>query len=176
MAGSLSSAGPLRLSAFPSLAPTMAPADDVLLATVRDFADRSGALRVAVLLDRGPDRLPPTIEAEPGEPVTISQGEENFIVPPGDLAGVEPIHVHLPIAVPPTAMDVDVERGEVAAPIGLLDALADGVAGLAAAMGGRSVAQAEFGTRSGTPISLTARPGDATVVTVGEAQFEIGSE
>lgn len=153
-----------------------APSDAVLLATVRDFADRSGALRVAVLLDRGPDRLPPTIEAEPGEPVTIRQGEENFAVPPGDLAGVEPLHVHLPVAVPATALDIDTERGRIEAPIGLLPALADGVAGLAAAMGGRSVAQAEFATRSGAALALTARPGDRVVVTVGDEQFELPAE
>lgn len=151
----------------------MAPTHDVLLATVRDFADRTKAVRVAVVLDRGPDRLAPTIEAEPGEPVTISQGDEQYVVPNADLNGVEPLHVHLPVAVPASALNVDTISGEVEAPIGLLGALADGVRALAEAMGGRSVAHAEFGTRSGAVIALAARAGEPVVVTVGEEQFEV---
>lgn len=151
----------------------MAPTDDVLLATVRDFADRTQALRVAVVLDRGPDRLAPTIEAEPGEPVTISQGDDQYLVPNADLNAVEPLHVHLPIAVPASALAVDAVTGEVEAPIGLLGALADGVRALAEAMGGRSVAHVEFGTRTGQVVALAARTGDPVVVTVGEEQFEV---
>ena len=88
----------------------MAPTDDVILATVRDFAERSGATRVAVLLDRGPDRLAPTIEAEPGEPVTIEQGGERLVVPITDLARVEPLPLDLPKPLPPSALDVDPGR------------------------------------------------------------------
>ena len=149
------------------------PSDAVLLATVRDFADRTQAVRVAVVLDRGPDRLAPTIEAEPGEPVTFAQGEEHFLVPNVDLNGVEPLHVHLPIAVPTSALEVNTTTGEVEAPIGLLGAVADGVRALAEAMGGRSVAHAEFTTRSGQVIALAARAGEPVVVTVGEEQFEV---
>jgi hypothetical protein len=151
----------------------VAPTDDVLLATVRDFAERSGATRVAVLLDRGPDRLAPLIEAEPGEPVTISQGDENLIVPTADLVAVDPLPLDLPKPLPPSALDVDVIKGEVEAPIGALDALAAAVVGLARQLGGRSVVHAEFGTRSGTPLSLAGRPGEAVVVTAGEEQFEL---
>ncbi|MEA2126396.1 MAG: hypothetical protein QOI80_3178 [Solirubrobacteraceae bacterium] len=151
----------------------MAPTDDVLLATVRDFAERSGATRVAVLLDRGPDRLAPLIEAEPGEPVTISQGEENLIVLPADLAEVVPLPLDVPKALPATALDVDPVKGEVEAPIGALRAIADGVVALALQLGGRSVVHAEFATRSGIPLSLAGRPGEPVVVTAGDQQFEL---
>jgi hypothetical protein len=153
--------------------PRVATTDDVLLATVRDFADRTRAARVVILLDRGPDHPAPTIETAHGEPLTITQGQARVLIEPVDLLGVEPLHVHLPVAVPATALEVDVERGELEAPIGLLSALADGVSGLADALGGRSVAQAEFGTRSGARLTLTARPGEPIVVGVGDAQFEL---
>ncbi len=148
-------------------------AHDVLLTTVRDFADRSGALRVTVVLDRGPDRLAPTIEAERDGDLIIVQGEESFIVPPNDLLGIEPLHIHMVQAVPPTALEIDTVTDQIEAPIGVMDALAQAVRDLAGAMGGRSVAQAEFGTRSGREIALTARAGEAVVVTAGDAQFEI---
>ncbi len=149
------------------------PGHDVLLATVRDFADRSGATRVVVVLDRGPDRLAPTIEAERDGDLTIAQGEDAYLVPPNDLLGVEPLHVHMVQAIPATALNVDTVTEQVEAPIGVMDALAEAVRGLAAAMGGRSVAQAEFATRSGVEIAITARAGEPVVLTAGDAQFEL---
>jgi hypothetical protein len=150
-------------------------AHDVILATVRDFAERSGATGVVVLLDRGPDRPAPTIEAEPGEAVTIAQGGEHLVVPAHDLAGVEPLPLDLPKPVPATAIDADPVTGEVEAPIGVLERLAEAVAELARHLGGRSVVQAEFATRSGTPLALAARVGEDVVVSIGEEQFEIRS-
>ena len=151
----------------------MVPTHDVLLATVRDFADRSGALRVVVVLDRGLDRLAPTIEAERDGDLTILQGEDAYLVPPSDLRGVKPLHIHMVQAIPATALNVDTTTDQIEAPIGVLDALAQSVRDLAAAMGGRSVAQAEFATRSGIEIALTAREGEPLVVTAGSAQFEL---
>jgi hypothetical protein len=151
----------------------VAPSDDVLLATVRDFAERCGALRVAALIDRGPDRLAPVVEAEPGEPVTISIGDENLIVPTADLAAVAPLEVDVPKPLPATALDVDPISGQLEAPIGAIDALARAVAALAGALGGRSVAHIDLATRSRTPLSLAARAGEAVVVTVGDQQFEL---
>lgn len=151
----------------------MAPTHDVLLATVRDFADRSGALRVVVVLDRGPDRLTPTIEAEKDGDLTIAQGDDTYLVPPNDLLGVAPLHIHMVQAIPATALNVDTTTDQIEAPIGVLDALAQSVRDLAVAMGGRSVAQAEFATRSGVEIALTARTGEPLVVTAGDAQFEL---
>lgn len=150
-----------------------APGHDVLLATVRDFADRSGAQRVVVVLDRGPDRLAPTIEAEKNGDLTIAQGDESFLVPPQDLLGVEPLHVHMVQAVPPSALSIDTVTDQIEAPIGVMDALAQAVRDLAVAMGGRSIAQAEFGTRSGQEIALTARVGESVVVSAGDSQYEL---
>ncbi len=147
---------------------------DVVMATVQDFAERSGAVRVAVLLDRGPDREPPLLECEPGQPVTVTQGEEQVVVPGAALAGVEPLHVHAPKAVPATALEVLPETGEVHAPIGLIDALVDAVRELATTLGGKTVAMGDWATRSGEVVSIAARVGEPAVLAFGEHEFELG--
>ena len=147
---------------------------DVVMATVQDFTERCGAVKVAVLLDRGPGRPSPLLECEPGQPITITQDDESFVVPPGALAGVEPLHVHAPKAVPATALHVEPEAGEVAAPLGLLEAMVDAVRGLAAALGGRTVAMGDWTTRSGEVLSIAARVGEPAVLAIGEHEFELG--
>jgi hypothetical protein len=147
--------------------------DDVVLATVRDFADRSGAVRVAVMLDRGEGHAPPLIECEPGEPLTVSQGDESFVIPPQALAGVEPLPLSPPRPVPASTIDVDPVAARISAPIGAVDMLALGVAELARVLGGRTVAVADFGTRAGEPLTIAAREGEPTVLAVGDQQFEL---
>jgi len=144
---------------------------DVVMATLQDFTERAGAVRVVVLLDRGPGRAAPLLECEPGEPITISQGDENFIVPPASFADVEPLPLDPPKPVPASALDVDVVQGEVAAPIGAVDALVQAVRELARVLGGRTVAMADFATRSGEPLSIAAREGEATVLAIGDHEF-----
>jgi hypothetical protein len=146
---------------------------DVVMATIREFTERAGAVHVAVLLDRGPDREPPLLECEPGQPLTISQGEENFIVPPQALDGVRPLPVEAPKPVPASALSVDPALGEVEAPIGVVEALADAVRRLAQALGGRSVAMADFATRSGEPLSIAAREGEPVVLAFGDHEFQV---
>ena len=147
---------------------------DVVMATVQDFAERSGAVRIAVLLDRGPERQPPLIECEAGQPVTVTQGEEQVVVPGPALAGVAPLHVHAPKAVPATALEVKPETGEVHAPIGLIDALVEAVRDLAEALGGKTVAMGDWATRSGEVLSIAARVGEPAVLAFGEHEFELG--
>ncbi len=152
----------------------MAPSDDVVLATVRDFTDRSGAVRVVVVLDRGDDRAAPVIECGPEEPVTIDHAGETFAVAPADLLGVLPIHVHLPVSpVPATALEFDPALGQATGPIGAVEALALAVKALAAELGGRTVAVAAFATRSGQPLSIAARPGEPILLGMGDDQFEL---
>jgi hypothetical protein len=145
------------------------PAHDVVLATIRDFTDRSGASRVTVVLDRGEDAPAPLIECEPGEPVTVN---EEHVVPPAEFADADPLFVTTPKPVPPTAIDADPQTGEIAAPIGVLEGLADAVTDLARALGGRTVAVAEFDTRNGAPLSIAARPGEPVVLAIGDQQFQ----
>src|SRR4051794_30542602 len=113
---------------------------DVVMATLRDFTERAGAVRVTVLLDVGEDREPPLLECEPGQPITITQGEEAFIVPPTAITDVAPLVVQPPTPVPASALDVDPTLGEVSAPIGAVEMLATAVRELARVLGGRTVA------------------------------------
>ena len=97
----------------------MTATDDVLLATVRDFTDRSGAQRVVIVLDRGDGASPPVIECEPGEPIAVSSGDEDVIVMAGEFAHAEPIWVDVPKAIPATAIEADADTGQISAPIGV---------------------------------------------------------
>ncbi|MEA2169072.1 MAG: hypothetical protein QOF76_2372 [Solirubrobacteraceae bacterium] len=150
-------------------------AHDVMLATVRDFTDRTGARRVVVILDLGDATDPPVIECEPGEPIAISAGEEDVIVMPADFAGAEPILLEVPKAIPETAIEADAETGQVSAPIGALDAFAEALTAFAGALGGRTLAVADLGTRSGATLTVAARPGEPVIVAIGEQQFELGT-
>jgi hypothetical protein len=145
---------------------------DVAMATIQRFAERAGAVRVAVLLDRGPEHEPPLLACEPGQAFTISQGGQDFVLAADALAGVAPLPVDPPPSVPASAIDVDAERGEVAAPLGVIEALVRAVEELARVLGGRTVAMADFATRSGEPLSVAARPGEPVVLAIGEHEFE----
>ena len=146
---------------------------DVAIATVRMFAEQSHAVRVAVLLDRGDGQRPALIECEPGEPLMISEGEDTFIVPDEALRGVTPLAVEPPPAVPASALEVDPTSDEVRGPIGAVQALAGAVRELARALGGRTVATADFATRSGEPVTIAAREGEPVLLGLGDHQFAL---
>ena len=146
---------------------------DSVLATLQVFAERSLATRVTVLLDAGDGVTATMLECEPGEPLAITEGENTYLVPPEALLGVSPLPLMPPRPVPATAIDVDAETGEVAAPIGAVSALGLAVLDLARAMGGRSVASADFATRHGEPLTIAAREGEPLILALGDAQFEL---
>ena len=75
---------------------------------------------------------------------------------------------------PATAITIDVDTGELAAPLGTIDHLAGAVLALAGAFGGLTVATAEFPTRDpDLPITLAAREGERVVLGAGDAQYEL---
>ena len=141
------------------------------MATLRAFAEQGGATRVTALLDLGEGRVPVLIECEPHQPVAITEGEELYLVADDALRDVPPLPVTPPRPVPATAISVDANQGEVAAPLGAIASLALAVRELARTLGGRTVAMAEFATASGEPLSIAAREGEATVLAMGEHQF-----
>jgi hypothetical protein len=146
---------------------------DRAVATLRAFAEQGGAVRVTALLDVGEGRTPVLIECEPHQPVGITQGEELYLVPEDALRDVEPLPVTPPRPVPATAISIDAAQGEVAAPLGAIASLALAVRELARALGGRTVAMADFATSTGEPLSIAAREGEATVLAMGEHQFTL---
>ena len=144
------------------------------MATVRWFGEAAGASRVAVVLDGGDGRIAALLEWERGSALAASTGDETYLVPDEALAKVARLAVMAPRPVPATAITVDALTGEVAAPIGAVAALADGLLDLARALGGRSVATADFDT-TGEPLTIAARVGEPIVLAVGDAQFELPS-
>ena len=144
----------------------------VPLATIDDFADRTGAERVVALLDRG-DAAPPVLlerledgalqVTEDADPVAVARDPAALPVALGDLR-----------AVPASALSADPEAGELAAPIGSVQLLADSVLALARALGGRSVATATFATRDADmPLTVAAREGEPVVLDIGGRQFSM---
>lgn len=145
----------------------------VAIATVRAFTEASGADRVAVVLDGGGAEAV-VLECLPGAPLELTAGGDTFAVPADATQGIAPLAVKAPLAPPASAIDLDLEAGEVHAPIGVLHSLADGLLALARALGGRTVATADFPTREpGRPLTLAARDGEGVVVALGDQHFEL---
>jgi hypothetical protein len=144
------------------------------IATVRVFAETSGAQRVAVLLDAGAGEGI-VLECEPGRPLEVtSEDGERFVLPPEATDSVAALPVEIPLAAPATAIEVDPDADRVLAPVGVVPALADGVLALARALGGRTVATAEFATRDpARPLTIAGREGEGVVLAIGDQQFEL---
>jgi hypothetical protein len=144
----------------------------VALASVREVAARAGAQRVVLLLDEGDDAEPTMVEWAEGGTFELTEAGVTEPVDPAALAGVVPAVSPDVRPLPPTALTVDPDTGELAAPIGALAAIAEALVALAAAFGGRSVATAEFATRDpARPLAIAARPGEPVVAQVGTETF-----
>jgi hypothetical protein len=144
------------------------------VATVRAFAARSGAGRVVVVLDTG----------DPADAVMVDCGADGAVeLTDGDAVHAIPGAMTVPALArelpelrpaPAGALTLDPETGELAAPIGAIHHLADGVLALARSFGGRTVATADFATRDPQlTITLAAREGEPVVLAVGEESFEL---
>ena len=144
----------------------------VALASVREVAARAGAQRVVLLVDEGDDAVPTMVEWVEGGTLEVTEGGVTEQIDPAALAGVVPAVTPDVRPLPPTALTVDPDTGELAAPIGALAAIAEAIVALATAFGGRSVATAEFATREPElPLALAARPGDRVVAQIGTETF-----
>jgi hypothetical protein len=144
----------------------------VALATLEDFAARTGAGRVVALLDQGDDAPPVLVERlEDGALQVTEDTEPVSEAPDPDVA---PLALGDLRPVPASAMTADPDTGELAAPIGSVQMLADSVLALAQAFGGRSVATATFETRDPElPLTVAAREGDPIVLDIGGRQFAL---
>jgi hypothetical protein len=127
---------------------------DAVLATVQEFAARTGAERVVALLD-----CEPPVMVERLEDGTLGRGAAALPLP--ELR-----------AVPASALSADPETGELSAPLGGVRLLVDSVLALAGALGGRSVATATFPTRNpATPLTVAAREGEPVVLDIAGRHF-----
>ncbi len=142
------------------------------VATVREFARRSLAARVVLLVDPGDGTTATMLDCAPDGSLGLTEPDGAWSVPAEMPAPAGPRELPDMRPPPPTALAIDPETGELEAPLGVVANLARGVLALASAFGGRSVATAEFDTRdSGTPITIAAREGEPLVLAAGDRRF-----
>jgi hypothetical protein len=145
---------------------------DPVVETLRDVLHRSGALRVAVIVDF-PEDAPALVDVARLSPIEVQVGERVLHLPHAIELDAEPLGRHIELRqLPP--FEVDPEAGEVVGTIGGLDMLADAMLELAALLGGRSVAMAQYATsRADAPLTVSARTGEPVVVALGEQEWEL---
>ena len=150
-----------------------APAElDAALATVAAFAARSGAERVVVLLDTGRDGAPLMLERDADGALHVTEGERTRAAALDP--GADPLPLPALRPVPATAVSADPETGELSAPIGVVQALADSLLALARALGGHSVATATYATRDpAMPLTVAARVGEPVVLDIAGRHFTL---
>jgi hypothetical protein len=142
------------------------------VATVRAFGERSGALRVVLLVDNGDGSAAAMLDYDAGGDIELTEGERSWPVPAEVEVDVAPRAFPELRPPPPTTLVVDPDTGELEAPLGAIANLGAAVLGLASAFGGRSVATAEFATRDPhTPITLAGREGEPLVLAAGDRRF-----
>ena len=144
----------------------------IAVATVQDFADRTGAERVVALLDTGEETSPIMVERTEDGTLQVLEGDAARPVTPDPAVAPLPLGDLRPV--PASAMAADPETGELAAPIGSVQLLAESVLALARSFGGRSVATATFATRDpDLPLTVAAREGEPVVLDIGGRHFAL---
>jgi hypothetical protein len=146
---------------------------DAVVETLRDILHRSGALRVAVVVDL-PDGAPAAlVDVGRLAPVEVRIADRIMHLPHAIELDAEPLSGAIELRqLPP--FDVEPETGQVTGTLGGLDMLADAMRELAALLGGRSVAIAVYQTT--TPkidLTVTARAGEPVLVTLGDQEWEL---
>lgn len=149
--------------------------DEVLsaIATARAFAQAAEAQSTVLILERAGEE-PVLVEVDEWLDAEVTDDAEVTAVPSG--AELEQPARPLPEIrpTPPSAISIDVHNGELVAPLGAIEHLADAVLALATAFGGRTVASVEFATSDpDTPITFAARVGERVVLAAGKEQFEL---
>lgn len=143
---------------------------DPVVQTLRDVLHRSGALRVAAVVD-GDD--PTLVDVGRLLPVEVQYSDRVVHLPHAIELDAESLGGAIELRqLPP--FDVDPASGEVVGTIGGLDMLADAMRELSFLLGGRSVALAQYATT--TPellLTVTARSGEPVLVTLGDEEFEL---
>jgi hypothetical protein len=142
------------------------PLDNVV-AALREFIHRSGALRVVAVT---PDSMVDCPRLAPIEVTT--QGRTVALPHAIELDVGEPIEV--PQVLQPPPFEVDPDALEVRSPIGVLQAMGDAVRALANAIGPTVVVMATFPTLPpDRALSITARGDEPLVHALGEELFSL---
>lgn len=142
------------------------------IATIRAFQRAAGATRVVLIIHTPEgesamlDSTAQGVEITEGDTVAFIPADATVPTPARPLPEIRPT--------PPSAIHLDPTTGELAAPLGTIDHLAQITLALAGAFGGMTVATAEFQTHDPQlPITFAAREGERVVLQAGEDQFEL---
>lgn len=146
---------------------------DATVVLLREFLHRANAVQVQAVVDRGDEEPPALVSCGRLEPIEVVRGDHVVHLPHGvELAATAPDDLPSVPALPP--FEVDDQEGTIAGPLGGVEAAARAVEALAGHLGGRSVAIAFYASTSPElPLGIAARPGEPTVITLGEEQFEM---
>jgi hypothetical protein len=150
---------------------SVGPLDPIVVA-LREFLHRSGAVRAVAVVDRDPGQAPAVIDCARLTPIEVDLGDRVVHLPHAIELDAEPLPLPDVRQLPP--FQVDADEGEIAAPIGGVAYLAGAVRDLAAALGGRNVAMAQFATDDPqAPLAITARAdgSEPIVLALGEEEF-----
>ena len=150
----------------------MSPDVEQAVGLAREFLHRSGALRVGLLVDRGPGREAAVVECARLAAITvIEDGEESQVEHGVELTA--PV-LPLPEVRQIPGIQADPVAGTVAAPPGGIEMLGRALREMAALLGGHSIAAADFETLDPeVPLGLAARGDEPLVALVGDEQFEL---
>jgi hypothetical protein len=142
------------------------------IATIRAFQQASNATRV-VLLVHTPEGENAMLESTP-DGLEVTEGETLVYIPHSAAVPAQPRALPEIRPTPASAIHLDPTTGQLAAPLGTIDHLAEVTLALAKAFGGLTVATAEFQTHDpGLPITFAAREGEPVVLQAGDDQFEL---
>jgi hypothetical protein len=145
---------------------------DVVVVTLREFLHRSGAVRAVAVVDREPGVGAAVVDCGRLQPIEVDYGDRVVHLPHSIELDVEPAPLPEMRMLPP--FEVDAAEAEIAAPIGGVAHLAAAVRDLAAALGGRNVAMAQFATNDPqAPLAITARAdgSEPIVLALGEEEY-----
>ena len=145
---------------------------DVVVVALREFLHRSGAVRAVAVVDREPGEGPVVVDCARLLPIEVDYGDRVVHIPHSIELDAEPPALPDVRQLPP--FEVDTDRAEIAAPLGAVAHLAGAVRDLAAALGGRNVAMAQFATNDpDAPLAITARAdgSEPIVLALGEEEF-----
>lgn len=150
----------------------MSPEVEQAVGLAREFLHRSGALRVGLLVDRGAEHESAVVECARLAPISVVEDGQRSELDHGVQLGAP--MPPLPEVRQIPGIEADPVAGTVAAPPGGVEMLGRALRGLAALLGGQSIAAADFETLDPeVPLGLAARGEEPLVALVGDEHFEL---
>jgi hypothetical protein len=142
---------------------------DPAIVALRELLHATSALEAQGVVDRG-DEPAALITVGRATPIEVVDGARTVHLPHAVDLGIEPPALPRVPQLPP--FEIDADEGTISGALGGVQGLAEAVEKLAAELGGRSVALAFFATTDPeVPLGIAARPGEPTVLTLGDQQF-----